>query len=498
MTFEDIANPVVQFCFVMVVGFIVSRILLRRQQVWRLIAQIALFILLTVVLLHNNIVPYEQSARESSVSLRIFGAFAKIVWWINGAWMLVAFVRVFLIFERKPREGRLLQDLIVGVIYMGAALSIISDVFGVPVGTLLATSGVFAIILGLALQSTLNDLFSGIALNLGRPYTVGDWIVLDDGLQGRVIETNWRATYLQNGTNDRIVIPNSALAKARLTNLSSPDENHGASITVRMEPTASPLALAEVMRNVLLSSNSILKSPAPSVSIEAVDGQAVQLALCFSVRNISLTAAAKNEIFDLIYRHVKSSGYRMAAPVGGVVSVIAQDTEKAPKLNTPLLLLSNIPLFATLTQAEKETLASQMTRRTYRKEAIIAAQDTRLTALMIVRTGVVSLTRTEGERQVELARLAPGDCFGEGGVLMAANEVATARALTFVVIYELSAEHLAPLMHDRPVIAEELGQIMSRRIAAEKNLFADSTVGTGIPGGSLAARIRSLFQLPHD
>jgi hypothetical protein len=75
-------------------------------------------------------------------------------------------------------KGRLIQDLVVGLIYLGAALSVVAYVFSAPVGTLIATSGVFAIILGLALQSTLADVFSGIALNLSRAYTVGDWIVL--------------------------------------------------------------------------------------------------------------------------------------------------------------------------------------------------------------------------------------------------------------------------------------------------------------------------------
>ena len=42
----------------------------------------------------------------------------------------------------------------------------------------MATSGVVAIILGLALQNTLSDVFSGIALTLGRPFVIGDWIVL--------------------------------------------------------------------------------------------------------------------------------------------------------------------------------------------------------------------------------------------------------------------------------------------------------------------------------
>ncbi|MET0747635.1 MAG: cyclic nucleotide-binding domain-containing protein, partial [Rhizobium sp.] len=211
--------------------------------------------------------------------------------------------------------------------------------------------------------------------------------------------------------------------------------------------------------------------------------------------------SAKNEVFDLIYRHIKSAGYRMAAPVGSVVAVTSDDTakEEAQHTGTPWRLLSNIPLFAPLTEDEKEVLAAHMTRRTFHKDAVIVAQDTRLTALMIMRTGVVSVCRSEGGRQIELGRLAPGDYFGEGGVLMGAAEVGTIQALTFVVIYELSEEHLAPLLHDRPFIAEELGQIMARRIEAEKHLFANgAALARGEADGSLASRIRHLFQLPHD
>ncbi|MGO8176435.1 mechanosensitive ion channel domain-containing protein, partial [Rhizobium ruizarguesonis] len=76
----------------------------------------------------------------------------------------------------------------------GMALSVMAFVFGVPIGTLVETSGVVAIILGLAIQNTLADVFSGIALKLGRPYIICDWILLSDGTEGRVVESNWRAT----------------------------------------------------------------------------------------------------------------------------------------------------------------------------------------------------------------------------------------------------------------------------------------------------------------
>lgn len=52
-------------------------------------------------------------------------------------------------------------------------LSVLAFIFGAPVGMLIATSGLFAIILGLALQNTLSDVFSGVALNLGRPMCLG-------------------------------------------------------------------------------------------------------------------------------------------------------------------------------------------------------------------------------------------------------------------------------------------------------------------------------------
>ena len=122
-----------------------------------------------------------------------------------------------------------------------------------PVGSLIATSGVFAVILGLAMQSTLSDVFSGIALNIGKAYSVGDWLLVSDGIEGKVVETNWRATYLLNGANDLVIVPNSDLAKARLINLSNPDRSRTVTLRVRFRPMMTPAAMADVMRSALLS-----------------------------------------------------------------------------------------------------------------------------------------------------------------------------------------------------------------------------------------------------
>ncbi len=495
-------DPSVQIGITAVVGVVLTHIAIGNHPKRRIVGHLLFFAALTAVMLQHGVVPYGPSPIAASLLQRSFLGLAKIIWWANAAWSLIGFVRVFLIFEKQPREGRLMQDLVVGIIYVGAILSVIAYVFDAPVGTLIATSGVFAIILGLALQSTLSDVFSGIALNLGRPYGIGDRLVLNDGIEGRVVETNWRATHLLNYANDLVIVPNSDLAKARLTNLSSPERSHGAKLSVRIAPTASPSVIAEVMHVVLLSSNTILFDPEPGVQVKSMDAAAIELELSFRVADAAGVGKAQNEIFDLVFRHAKAAGLRLAPPLqGGGFGEAHAGADAAPghHLTTSRRLLDAIPLFSALTDEEKDALAATMTRRTVRKDEVVVEQGATLHALMIIRSGAVSVTRYDKDRAVELSRLAPGDSFGERGLLTGAGEPGTIRALTTVVVYEIGQECLAPLMRERPSIAEDLGATLARRSATAKHLLEPGQNGAG-PGSAphLVARIRQLFSIPPD
>ncbi len=492
-----IFDPMVQTGALAVIGAVVTRIMLRNHPTRRLVGQLVFFSALTALLLYHDIIPYELGPADTSNIQRVFIGLAKIIWWTNAAWSLISVVRVFLILERQPREGRLLQDLVVGIVYVGTLLSVIAYVFNAPVGTLIATSGVFAIILGLALQSTLADVFSGIALNFGRIYEIGDWLVLGNGIEGRVVETNWRATHLLNGTNDLVIVPNSDLAKSRLTNLSGPERNHGVKLTVRFQPTKEPSVMVDVMRSVLLSSSAILTVPEPGVLVTSLDANAVALELSFRVADMAATGKAKSEIFDLIYRHAKAAGLLFSAPEGSYVGpgAIPGAGEMPFARATPLRLLSAISLFASLTQDEKEALAATMTRRTFRKDEVLVEQGAVLKSLMIIRSGVAVITRQDKASDTELGRLAPGNFFGEGGLLTGAGETGTIQALTFVVAYEITQEGLAPLMRDRPVLAEELGSLLSKRTAAESHLLEQGHEAAMKSAPRLAARIRRLFEI---
>jgi small-conductance mechanosensitive channel/CRP-like cAMP-binding protein len=462
MPFETLViSPLWQLNSVGLAGIIVWHLIPSRRSNTRLVVQIAFFAAMTAILVGNNLMSFESEAPETLDADALLVVSARLLWWIHLAWAIIGFVRIYLVLERYPHEARLLQDIVVGVVYLGVGLSILTFVFGIPIGALVATSGVVAIILGLALQSTLGDVFSGIALTLGRPYVIGDWIVLSDGIEGRVIESTWRSTHILTGSNNLVVLPNSFLARLGVTNVSRPDETHLLTLTVRIAPTRMPSVVMEVMRSVLLSCNSIVAEPPPAVALKSLDAVALVVELQFRVASPAERSRARSEVLDLVYRHCKSAGLLLAMPPESVVAMTDLPTGKTarPPHVEPIELIEAIPIFATLTREEKLSLAEAASAREFRKDEVIVRQGDLLPALMMVETGVIVMHCDSQET----GRLAPGDFFGETGLLAGMAEACTLRALTRVTVYEIDQYAVAPLLANRPTLAEELVLSLSRR-----------------------------------
>lgn len=124
-------------------------------------------------------------------------------------------------------------------------------------------------------------------------------------------------------------------------------------------------------------------------------------------------------------------------------------------------LVEAMPLFASLTPAEKEQLAQGLKRRAHRSGDMLASPGEILHALLLVRSGVVSVEEAGGP----LLKLAPGDYFGEAGMLTETAETSTYRAVTNVVLYEVSREALWPLVEARPSMAQDLAIHLAERTA---------------------------------
>ena len=476
-----VRDPLVSTLVILLIGVLLSQFLFRRHPLRRAIVRVIFLFALSVVLLHAGIVPYQPLTLIGTPFEDAVHAALKILWWLWAAWFLVAVLRAFIVIENRPREGRLIQDVLAGVIYLSAVLAIIAYVFNTPIQGLLATSGVIAIVLGLALQSSLGDLFSGIVLNFSRPYRPGDWISIDDGTDGRVLEINWRATNVLTASQDLAIIPNSTIAKAKIVNASSPSGTHGINMSVQLNAETPPETGAEVLQHAILNTRPILANPAPLVAVKSITGDASQFDISFFVEELGQSTRAQNELLNWVFRHLTAAGIALAStesqPNGPPCENLKTAVERAFDL---------VPIFASLTEEERKALAGKTKRKRHDKGDVLVKPGDLLGSLFVIGAGVVSVTRVSSEGEIELMRIGPGDHFGEIGLLTGATLKKTLKALTPVTTYELAKEHLAPVIAARPDFSDELCHVLAEHQAIGR-LVATDEIDKTMPPSDLAA-----------
>lgn len=491
-------DPLVLTLLVFSVGGVATHFVFRRHPLSRAIVRVIFLGVLTIVLLHAGVVPYHPLSHTGTPFQDIVHAALKVAWWLGAAWFVVGFLRLFVVAERRPREGKLVQDLLAGLVYLSAVLAIIAFVFDLPVRALLATSGVVAIVLGLALQSTLSDLFSGIVLNFSRPYRPGDWISIDGSTDGRVIEINWRATHILTGKRDLAIIPNSTIAKAKIVNSSSPSGIHGMTVTVQLDAQASPAAGAEILRHAILNTKLILGTPAPTVAVKSIAADATQFEISFFVEELSQSTRAQNELFDWLSRHLAAAGVDLASaqslpewPPRDAVPARRTAAQRAVDL---------VAIFSGLTAEERKALAAKAKHKHYNEGEALVEPGEVLHSLFVIGSGIVSITSVMAVGEIELMRIGPGDHFGEMGLLTGTAAQATLKALTPVATYELAKEDLAPVLESRPDVSQELCRALARRQAAG-NLIASPDISKDVPPSGVTAwfseRLHRLFDVAN-
>jgi small-conductance mechanosensitive channel/CRP-like cAMP-binding protein len=478
-----VRDPLIAAFGLIVVGVVTTHFLLKNRPFARAIIRVIFLVLLTFVLVSANIVPYQPLQTTSSPFRDTVHGALKVAWWVWAAWFLVSFLRAFVIVEHRPREGKLLQDLLAGLIYLAALFAIIAYVFDLPIQGLLATSGAVAIILGLALQSTLGDVFSGVVLSFSRPYRPGDWISLEGGTDGRVIELNWRATHVLTGRRDLAIVPNSTIAKSKIVNVSSPSGIHGVTITVQLGAKTAPAAGAEILEHAILNCRLILATPSPSVTTKSITATFTEFEITFFVEELASATRAQNQLFDLIFRHLAVAGIELATPQGEATRATEDEAAERPKAG-PERLLELVAIFTSLTDEERRAIAAKLQHKSYDQGETLVETGTTLHSLFIVGSGVLSFTREESEGEIELLRLGPGDHFGEIGMLTGAPATARISALIPATTYELANEDLSPILQARPAVGHGLCRALAQRQAAGQ-LVASSELAEGVPAHRL-------------
>jgi len=262
-----------------------------------------------------------------------------VVWWILGAWLLKSLLdlvlsRTFFPDNDEPHARRLFADLASGLIYVLAFVGIVGVVFKEPVSTFLATSGVLAIVLGLALQNTLGDVLSGLAINIERPFGAGDWISLANQTSGQVMQVNWRATRIRTWSHDIVVVPNSVISKSIVTNHSRPKGPHRCIIRLRVDLAVTPSRVIETLKAAAAGNPDVAQGTIPQAYACAFSDSLVWYELAFAIDSFARTPEVKSAMLERIADAFRNLGIHIGTPATDVRiirrSSLAVATSEAP------------------------------------------------------------------------------------------------------------------------------------------------------------------------
>src|SRR5205823_1808225 len=118
---------------------------------------------------------------------------------------------------------------------------------------------------------------------------------------GRVIELNWRATYILTARRDLAIVPNSTIAKSKIVNVSSPSGLHGSAVTVQVDSQTSPSRCSEILEHAVRNSRLIVATPAPTITVKTINASYAEFEIAFFVEELASTIKAQNELFDFIH-----------------------------------------------------------------------------------------------------------------------------------------------------------------------------------------------------
>ncbi len=425
----------------------------------------------------------------------------RILWWMLPAWLVAIAIERFIWRPLEIRTGRgvpgVVRGFFSGIVYMGAALGVMAFVFDQKITSLLATSGVLAMIIGLAIQMNLSNIFSGIAINIEKPFRIDDWIKVSGFEPGKVINMTWRTTRIETLDHNIICIPNSVASDSTVENLSYPREYFRSELAVHVDPGARPEWFEKILMDAALSAQNVLRTPGPVVIFQGVQEWSAEYHVRFYCEDYPASIDVEAAVWRDIVRNLRYAGFESVIHDEFTLFHLKEGVD-GPKDMAPVLL-SDVEVFEPFGRNEQALICKTLTRRRLEEGDLIVRQGEAGDSLFIVAEGALKVEISVGEDdRLEVARLGVGDFFGEMALLTGEPRSADISALTKCVVLEIDRQDVLPIIQGFPDIVNELSYILSRRTIEnlrKRKAHERQSVDRASIAEKLFARISGFFEL---
>lgn len=452
------------------------------KNIQKLFFPLLAFVLFSLLLLYYDSLAPVFRTHGSETALLVFNYVTQIGFWLTGAHLLNVLLRLYFwdgVLRRtiKGKVPRLLIHFFSLIVYLGAIMIIVGYVFNKPLTGIWATSGVMALVLGFALRNMILDLFTGLAVNIERPYQIGDWIEInmdnpEKKIYGEVIDINWRATRLKNEEERVIIVSNSLLNNYVITNYTHPGRKVRFETSLHLDhsvPVGRAKRIIKSAAKKVLKEQGFFTEPEPSVVITEVNEFGIQYTTRYYIYPWKgvVPTNARDKINSSILEALEFSGLKPAFPKNELyLARLGEKYHENDSMSQRLNILRKVSLFNPLTNAELAELSDNILSRNYAEGDIVIKKGDEGDSMFILSEGLLDVSLDPGNGSFQkVAEIHPGEFFGEMSLLTGEPRSATVTAATHALAYEIKKEHIEKLFRDKPLLMENVSYVVAERQA---------------------------------
>jgi small-conductance mechanosensitive channel len=423
----------------------------------------------------------------------------KIIFWMG---IVIAVVRffIFLIFGaalKKSSEheiASILKTVVSIVIYIVAFFIIFQSQYPkVDLTALFTGSTILGIVVGLALQDTLGNLFAGIALQADQPFQVGDVVSISNHGTGIVESVSWRGVKIRNFQNRIIIISNSVLGKATIE--VAPKDNLNARLVFfNTVYSAPPTKTIQIVRDVVQKVENVSSQIRPIVRIRNLAESGIDYEIKYWLEDYSKYNETDALIRQRIWYAFQREGIHFAYPTRTLyIENQSPQPDTTKTVSIAFERLSEVPVFEPLTDEDTRKLAEKAVVKVFPPGEPIVKRGQKGDSMFVIHRGSAKVQVREKGKVKVIRNLSEGEFFGEMALFTGEPRSATVIALEETEVLEIKKESLKPILEANPDLVERFGEIITRRQAKLQEITTDQPSSAQPQKKNIFNSIRKFF-----
>ena len=393
----------------------------------------------------------------------------KIVLWMALVIAVVRFLAYFIIktayrASKQPEVSSLVKTVSSIIIYIIAFFIIFQTQYpDVPLTPLFTGSTILGIVVGLALQETLGNLFAGLALQADQPFQIGDVVSIGKSGTGVVESISWRGVKIRTFQNKLLIISNAVLAKETIE--VAPKNNLNARIVFfNTEYEYFPTKTIQLVRDAVRQVENVSPKMRPVVRIRNLGDNGIDWEVKYWIEDYTMHNDTDALIRQRIWYVFQRENLPFAFPAI-TLHRAAKISEIAPEevINTKTEHLNRVSIFAPLSDDETEQLANASQSRVYAPGEAIVRQGKEGNSMFVILRGSVRVQIPEGNYQKTITNLGKDAFFGEMSLLTGEPRSASVIAAEETEVLQIKKEALKPIFENNPNLVNSICELIEER-----------------------------------